>query len=137
MKARHLIAFTLLALIASTVGAVAANSPALNIPEIRAEKIILTSPNGKHTITISASDKGTGIWMNREDGGPMVCLYNLEQEGTALGLHAKEMTPGFRASLSLDGNAGVLQLADGKQFQQWRQSTMLTRPPYDSRLFRR
>lgn len=85
---------------------------------IEAERIILKSPNGRHTVTISATDKGAGVWIHdAEEHSRSICIYNLEKEGTAIGLHGPGKTPGFRAALFIDGSEGRVQLSDGKYFR--------------------
>lgn len=38
--------------------------------------ITITSPNGEHKITLTATDKGSGIWLQGADKEPYVAIYN-------------------------------------------------------------
>lgn len=82
-------------------------------------ELVLKSPNGNFTITISAMNSGAGIWITRKDNHkPSVAIYNGFNEGAVVGVWAKHDKEhpqiGIDACLVADENdfGGSIQLTD-------------------------
>lgn len=113
------LACVVFSLAALTAFAGSAVSSALSVRSIEAESIVLRSPDGQHTITLSATNYGAGIWIQDKDqNGRSISIYNLEKHGTAVGLSAPGTRYGFRSALFIEGSEGRLQLSNGKTFRQ-------------------
>ena len=76
------------------------------------DKLTLTSPDGKSTITLSAEDVASGLWIKRGNRDPVVAISNTEKEGAVLAVYgARDDKQHLRSSY--DAALGAYKQGDG------------------------
>jgi hypothetical protein len=85
------------------------------------DSITLRSPNGKHKLTLQATDRGAGLWIEHDGHrGPMVAIYSLDDQN-GIGFYAAGSKAGPMAiALGVDAKGeGGIQLRDSKGNVRW------------------
>ena len=97
---------------AQSIGPVFAQNdePVLRSREIRAERIILRSPDKSRSITIQASDDGASIWLASKNGRA-ISIYDLNHQA-AVCVYSDVGKPGATVALGVDKEGGSLQMVD-------------------------
>ena len=87
----------------------------LKVDSIEAREIVLSHPDGKKKIVLSAQKSGAGVWVMNVDNSTdhMISIYSFNGQ-TAIGLSNQKLTKGYELALHIDENSGdpCIQMID-------------------------
>ena len=90
-------------------------SDTINVKEIHAEKIILSHPDSKGSITLQASSSGLlGIWLSGADAKNQIAVYSMKGQ-TCVGVYDGDHSEqGIDVGIAVHNGEAFLQLVDSK-----------------------